>query len=345
MKAAIFNPYLDTLGGGERYTLTFAKVLSENLGYEVDIEWKDSDISKRIEERFGFKLGKDIKFVQDTKRGDGYDLCFWVSDGSIPNLRSRFNIIHFQVPFHGVNGDSLLNKMKLFRVNLIVCNSQFTKSVIDSEYHVNSDILYPPVGTKEFKPKRKENIILYVGRFSKLTQNKGQDILIEAFKKLSEDPLFKDWKLVLAGGTEIGTGDYLKHLKKMASGFNIEFVEKPKFPELVDLYGKSKIFWSAGGFGVDEKVNPEKTEHFGMTLVEAMASGLVPVVFNAGGHKEIISGGNFGLLWNNPEDLVEMTKDIVGNKKLFKMSKLSIAGAKLYDTSTFVKKITELIKK
>jgi len=45
MKAAIFNPYLDTLGGGERYTAAIAKVLADK-GFRVDIAWKKKSIKK-----------------------------------------------------------------------------------------------------------------------------------------------------------------------------------------------------------------------------------------------------------------------------------------------------------
>lgn len=196
MKAAIYNPYLDTLGGGERYTMTFAEALAK-AGYKVDVQWANSNIREKLESRFG-KDYSDINFVPDVKRGDSYDICFWVSDGSIPTLRARKNFIHFQVPFHHVGGNSLLNKMKFFRIDKIICNSQFTKKVIDSEYGIDSIVIYPPVPTSQIKSKRKENIILSVGRFSQLAQSKHQDVLIKAFRKLADEG-FTDWKLVLAG--------------------------------------------------------------------------------------------------------------------------------------------------
>ncbi|MCX6704821.1 MAG: hypothetical protein NT162_00575, partial [Candidatus Woesebacteria bacterium] len=168
MRAAIYNPYLDTLGGGERYTMTFAKVLAKN-GYQVDVEWKDIRIKKILENRFGFNLD-GINIVDCINKGDGYDLCFWVSDGSIPILHARNNILHFQVPFHDVGGKSLINKMKFFRINKIVCNSLFTKRIIDREYGVESLVIHPPVDTLSIKPKRKEKIILFVGRFSQILQ-------------------------------------------------------------------------------------------------------------------------------------------------------------------------------
>lgn len=342
MKAAICNPYLDTLGGGERYTLTFAKVLSDN-GWDVDLEWKDIGIKKSLEERFGMDLSK-INVIGDVKRGDGYDLCFWVSDGSIPALKARKNILHFQVPFQDVNGRSLLNKMKLFRVNKIVCNSKFTKKFIDQEYGVDSVVVYPPIDTESIKPKRKEDVILYVGRFSQLTQSKRQDVLINAFKQLF-DKGFNSWKLILAGGVEVGVDNYLTELKEMSEGYPIEIVASPDFKTLKDLYGKAKIFWSASGFEVDENNNPEKVEHFGINVVEAMAAGAVTIVYNAGGHKEIIEEEKNGFLWDNIEDLLSKTKKIISDKKLYKQLLLqSQIDYQIFSLEKFSKEILSLIQ-
>jgi glycosyltransferase involved in cell wall biosynthesis len=315
MKAAIYNPYLDTLGGGERYTLTFAKVLSDG-GWEVDLEWKNAEIKASLENRFGMDLTK-IKIINDVKRGDGYDLCFWVSDGSIPALKSRKNFIHFQVPFQNVNGRSLLNKMKLFRVNKVICNSNFTKKFIDQEYGVDSLVIYPPVDTISIKPKRKENIILFVGRFSGLLQSKHQDILIKNFKKLVDNGLI-DWKLVLAGGIEVGVDSYFEELKKLSKDYPIEIISSPDFKTLKDLYGKSRIFWSASGFEVDENKNPEKVEHFGINVVEAMSAGTVPIAYNAGGHREIIKEGVNGFLWGSTQNLLSKTKEAISDKRLWR---------------------------
>ncbi len=306
MKAAIFNPYLDTLGGGERYTMAVASTLAKN-GYQVDVQWNNNQIKKQLEERFAIDLA-GVTFVENIKNGDGYDVCFWVSDGSIPNLKARKNLLHFQVPFRNVNGKTLLNKMKLFRIRKIICNSEFTKKIIDNEYGVESIVLYPPVGVEKFKPKRKENLILYVGRFSALKQAKGQDVLIRAFKNFYKTN--KAYKLVLAGGVEIGVGNYLAELKALAKDYPVEFIESPSFKGLQNLYGISKFFWSAAGFGVDENKNPEKVEHFGITLVEAMAAGCIPLVCNAGGYKEIIQNNENGFLWNNTSELISQTKKL-----------------------------------
>jgi glycosyltransferase involved in cell wall biosynthesis len=343
-KAAIYNPYLDTLGGGEKYTLSFAKVLAEEYGYSVFVEWPSENIREKLINRFGFKLPANINFIKSINRGDGHDLCFWVSDGSIPTLRARKNIIHFQVPFHDVDGKSLLNKMKLFRVNKIICNSEFTKKTIDKEYGVNSKVLYPPIDVRLFKPKRKENQICYVGRFSNLVQNKGHEILIKSFKKLVTNKKFINWKLILAGGVEVGVADYVKKLKNLSMNYDIEIIESPDFDKIREIYGKSKFFWSATGFGVDEIKNPEKVEHFGITLIESMASGCVPIVHGSGGFKEIIDNSKNGFLWNNLNDLVNLTKQIID--KPLRLREMSIAAqqkSKSYSYEKFKSRIKDII--
>lgn len=341
MKAAIYNPYLDTLGGGERYTVLFAKVLTE-FGFDVDVEWKEVDIKKKLESRFGVKLAK-INIVTNVNRGDRYDLLFWVSDGSIPTLLSRKNLLHFQVPFHDLGGVNLLNKMKLFRINKIICNSFFTKRFIDREYGVQSEVIYPPVDVEQIKPKRKENIILSVGRFSKLLQSKKQDFLVSAFKNLVDSGM-GGWKLILAGGIEVGSDNFVDYLKKISSSYPIDILPSPDFDTLKSLYGKAKIFWSAAGYGEDEQKNPEKVEHFGLALLEAMTAGGVPLVFNAGGHKEIIKNMLNGYLWSSQSQLLGFTKDLIENKtKLKTTSKQSIVTAKNFSYLKFKQQCKELL--
>lgn len=341
MRAAIYNPYLDTLGGGERYTMAFANVLAD-IGYMVDVEWKTPRIKSKLEDRFGMDLGR-INFVPDIKRGDGYDVCFWLSDGSIPTLRARKNFLHFQHPFRGVNGKTLINKMKLFRINRILCNSRFTKKFIDEEYGVNSIVIYPPVPVEKIRPRKKENIILFVGRFSQLEQAKNQHVLVDAFRNFYNRGM-KDWKLILMGGSEVGVGGYIKKLKRMAEGYPIEIHESPPFRGLLEAYSKARIFWSAVGFGVDEYREPKKVEHFGITVVEAMAAGAVPIAFAAGGHKEIITEGENGFLWNKKGELLKKTIKVLGDKALYRnLSQNAIKSSLRYSFERFTSCVEKIL--
>lgn len=343
MRAAIYNPYWDTLGGGERYTASFVKVLIQR-GWQVDIQWGDEEIISQIKDRFGIDISDKTNVVSSVKQGDGYDLCFWVSDGSIPLMRSRLNIIHFQVPFKDVAGASLINRMKFIRIKHVVCNSEFTKRVIDQEYSVNSKVVYPPVATADFKPKRKQNIILAVGRFSQLLQSKRQDVLVDVFKKMCDQGL-KGWRLVLAGGVEVGAVEFVKQIRQASIGYPIDIIESPKFKELKILYGQAKIYWSASGYGVDEQSEPRKVEHFGITVVEAMAAGCVPVVANKGGHREIVDNGENGYLWGSKSELASVTKKIVEEpRESLSVSRFAIQKSTTYSYSVFRKEIVSLIQ-
>ena len=131
MKIGIFDPYLDTLGGGERYMMTIAECLSKH-GHQVDVVWRNEKLKERIEKQFNLNLS-EVKFCstgfqvfsqgknlfEKFKICRNYNLFIYLSDGSIPFLFSGKNIIHFQVPFHGVDGKSLLNKIKLRLINKI----------------------------------------------------------------------------------------------------------------------------------------------------------------------------------------------------------------------------------
>ncbi|MFC1649237.1 glycosyltransferase family 4 protein [Patescibacteria group bacterium] len=341
MKAAIYNPYWDSMGGGERYTLTFARVLV-GLGYLVEIEWDGKDIIKKLSDRFGINL-QNVRFVKSVNKGEGYDLCFWISDGSIPLMKARQNILHFQFPFRDVRGKSLMNKMKLHRINHVVSNSKFTKNIVDQEYGIDSIVIYPPVDTKMFKPQMKENIILYVGRFSQLAQSKNQHVLIDVFKKYYDEG-GKGWKLVLAGGSGVGTGDYVKKLQNSAKTYPIRILKNPNLKKLKEMYGKSKIFWSAVGFGSDERKNPEKFEHFGISLVEAMSAKCVPIVFAGGGYREIINRDSNGYFWEKKLELINQTKLLnKDDRKLRSIARISKVDSEKYSDQKFEKRVKEML--
>lgn len=321
MKAGIIDPYLDTLGGGEKYCLTVAELLLK-LGWQVDLFWTGKDLKSKIKERMGINIDR-VNFVNRINNlpkrllyQPQYDLLFYLSDGSIPFMFGKRNILHFQVPFKKVNGNPFLNKLKLGNIREVVCNSEFTKKFVDKEFRVESVVVYPPVEAKKFKKGKKENLIISVGRFSQLLQAKRQDILISSFKNLCKKGL-KDWRLLLVGGSEIGGSEFVKSLKEASRGYPIKVEENVSFRNLIGLYSKAKIFWAANGFGIDENKNPEKVEHFGISAVEAMSAGVVSLLIKKGGFKEIIEDGRSGFFWETTEELEEKT---------LKLTKIDLSG-------------------
>lgn len=337
-KALIFDPYWDSMGGGEKYMATIAKVLSDN-NLVVDIYWP-KNITSSLIDRFGIDLSK-CNFVNKYNTHE-YDLVFWNSDGSLPTSFAKKTFINMQYPHHEVSGHNIKNLIKS-KFYTFLANSYFTKSVIDQEYWVESLVLYPPIRTVDFKVGPKFKQILYVGRFSNLAQVKGHEILIQSFKKICKQT--PGWKLVLAGNTNIGsTDESFARLKSLADNFPIEFVINPDLTDLKKLYSRASIFWSASGYGIDEKLHPEKVEHFGMTVVEAMSAGCVPIIVRLGGHPEIVTNSEDGFLWDDPSMLEKLTLDLINDsKKMFYLSNLAQNKANKFDEDKFNVKLLELI--
>ncbi|OGD08720.1 hypothetical protein A2397_04135 [Candidatus Amesbacteria bacterium RIFOXYB1_FULL_44_23] len=341
-KALIINPYWDSLGGGERYTATLVRYLLDR-GWLVDIYWS-TNFSSQLKDRFGVDVGlanwlnKTYSPPQTIK----YDLLFWVSDGSLPVSFCKKTIIHLQFPFLNIAGRGFKNFLKS-RIYTFVVNSGFTKTFIDKEFSVSSQVVYPPIDTSLFMSAAKTNSIVYVGRFSNLTQHKGQEVLIKSFKNISRS--IPGWKLILAGGTSVGTNSAdLTKLKKQAKGYPIEFVTNPSFDQLRKLFSSSKIFWSASGFGVDQNSQPIKTEHFGITVVEAMAAGSVPVIVNAGGHPEIVEDKVSGFLWATTQELESTTLDLITQNQFAKYSQAAQVRSKIFDVTEFNNRLDRVIK-
>lgn len=351
-KALIFDPYTDTVGGGERYVLTFATVISK-LGYAVEIVADSRLDLNEAEKKFGLdlsniKIGPQVhdiytkgSFLKKLLLTPQYDLIFFVSDGSLPFLFGKKNLVHFQVPFTKVGGNYFINLIKGLFIHKLVFNSNFTAEVIKKQLpYCSSVVLYPPIDTDNFVSGKKENIILSVARFDSPSHAKRQDVLIAAFKKLYEKE--KNYQLILAGGL-MGEENYLSSLKQAAGKLPIKFVPNPNFGELKDLYAKAKIFWHAAGFGIDEKKEPEKVEHFGIVTVEAMSAGAVPVVIDRGGQREIITGEN-GYLCESIDEMVSSTVSLLNHpEKLKLVSQNAIRRSRDFNTEKFVKDINAIV--
>jgi len=356
-KGLIFDPYLDTLGGGEAYCSRIADYLVKT-GFNIEIAWKNRGILNKINSRFGLNLENRVKINEKAyyilKRKSNllkkylftknYQIIFFLSDGSIPFLFGEKNYLHFQSPFAGVNGDSFLNQLKLKNISKVICNSYFTKKYIDKEFKIESKVMYPPINSAHFnlKPIKKENIILSVGRFDEILNSKKQDVLINVFKKMVDHNL-KNWRLVLLGGL-MKESKRFNRLKRATVDYPIEIMTNVGWETLMNYYQKAKIYWHGAGFGEDLKLYPQRAEHFGISIVEAMAADCVPVVFNGGGAPEIIDDQTSGYLWKKLDGLEKITLQLIKDKKkIVEIAKKAKEKSKQFSQKVFEKKIKKIL--
>jgi glycosyltransferase involved in cell wall biosynthesis len=85
-------------------------------------------------------------------------------------------------------------------------------------------------------------------------------------------------------------------------------------------------------------------EDFGLVPVEAMASGLVPVVISQGGIPEIVDHGVNGFLWKTIDELVSKTQKLIDEPDTLKrMSEQSLINCQQFSKNNFEKKLISII--
>jgi glycosyltransferase involved in cell wall biosynthesis len=229
--------------------------------------------------------------------------------------------------------------------NAIWANSEYTKSWIKRYWDRESDVLYPPVDVDRFRPSTKRHQILTVGRFFSGSHNKKHLEMVAAFRQMVDQGL-EGWSFHLAGGSSPGKEhiDYLDRVRAESEGYPIEIHPDLSFTELARLYSESAIYWHAAGLGEDEEREPAKFEHFGITTVEAMAAGCVPVVIAKGGQPEIVQNGKDGFLWDTITDFKSSTRRLISNPDLMEsMASQATQRSQNYDMKNFISRLKTLL--
>jgi len=189
----------------------------------------------------------------------------------------------------------------------IVSISEFTRRWMRDRWGRESHVIYPPVAF-ETGGAQKEPLILSVGRFfdQRFGHSKKQIEMVRAFRALVARGL-PGWELHLVGGCQQQHAEYLARVRAEARGLPVHFHIDASGRELKELYGRASIYWHATGFGESERRHPERLEHFGISTVEAMGAGAVPIVVGMGGQGEIVQHEVNGYHFRSVEDLVART--------------------------------------
>jgi glycosyltransferase involved in cell wall biosynthesis len=177
----------------------------------------------------------------------------------------------------------------------ILTNSKFSQQAIEKIYgnnNVEATIIYPPVDVNKFKishTNNKRNItqvllekdlnsILVISRIS---PDKKIENAIEIGKSLKEKENIGRYKMTIVGGILPDNQNYLENLNNLINMYdlknNIKIKPNVTFDNLQKLVHQSNVY-----------IHPTPDEPFGMSIVEAMSAGLIPITPNRGGDAEFV---------------------------------------------------------
>ena len=185
----------------------------------------------------------------------------------------------------------------------VLTYSRYNEAHIHDRWGVGSTVLAPPVTQYAYRPERKTNLILSVGR---LSQAKGSNAMRPCWTRgpsLDSTCPGGSSSLRARRRTKIAT---VTHLRQRAAEVGASRIEADVTAQtLTDLYERASIYWHGAGFGRPAD-RPDLAEHFGMSTVEAMSAGTVPLVYRDGGQVEIVEGTD-GVLWTTAQELIDET--------------------------------------
>lgn len=170
---------------------------------------------------------------------------------------------------------------KLMKNTLVLTNSQYTRRAIFNAFNIDAKILYPPVDIDTFREEasraaHREDMTLVVSR---IAPDKEVENAIEVARIMRGRGIGK--VMVIAGNLHYYDHRYCQELYKMIANYDLsDYISLQiniSFRKLIQLMQLAKVYF-----------HPRIDEHFGISIVEAMASGLVPVVSDIGGHTEFV---------------------------------------------------------
>jgi len=353
MKIAIFHDYFGAIGGGERVVITMAKIL------DADIITTDTGAVKKIDSSVRvISLGKTIQYpglkqISATLKfyfcdfSKKYDLFIfsgnwahyaahrhhpniWYCHTPVRAFYDRYDaFIKNQQFFHRqlfriwVLIHRSLDQRSIRHINKILANSDNTKNRIERFYHRDSMVIYPPVDTTRYAFLEYNTFWLSVNR---IYPEKRIDLQLEAFRQMPEE------RLVIAGGYAPGdhSTQYFEKLQRQLPP-NASLMGEVSEQELVHLYATCKGLICTA---IDED--------FGLTPLEAMASGKPVIAVDEGGFRETITSETGMLVEASQDAIIAAIKKISQNPASFREA--CIERAKQFDLSIFNERITSAVK-
>jgi glycosyltransferase involved in cell wall biosynthesis len=344
-RAVLYSAYGLMLGGGEKYLLSLANVLDETWDVLLAFDGPYSQLRLgNIQEALGLPT-RSFALVDvggSPPRWPQADLFVVMANSLLPPVPAvgEVNVYHCQFPFPHPNDLALGTRQELSGWDEIVVNSEFTATHYRRKAQATGAdptvrVLAPPCAMLPFSTCGDALTVVNVGRFFASGHSKKQDAAIRAFAQLlSVEP---EARLSLIGGVAADEDSraYFQSVLELARELPVEMLPDATREELVQRVGSSSFLWHLAGLGVGHD-QPEKMEHFGISVVEAMSAGVVPIVSDRGGPADIVAKLDERLCVSSLAELVDATLRVWRDAARFAaLKERAHELAKEYSTSAF----------
>jgi GT2 family glycosyltransferase/glycosyltransferase involved in cell wall biosynthesis len=359
-RVAVFFPYELVPGGGEKFALGLAEEVADDAEIVLVFEHEKSILRViSILDDLGFShLKFKVMTLAEASSKTPFDIFILIGNELYPCRQpmGRKNYFICQFPFPAPM--EFLAKYEtegLFKnfESYIVYSSYVERHVraqLDNwrHYDVKIDVLPPTLDEVGLGDVTKDQQVIGVGRFFTGGHNKRHDVMIEAFKQLVDKNPDLPVNLCLAGAShkEAQHREHLIMLREKAADLPVKFHVDVSRGRLDDLYRRSKIYYHAAGWGVDPTETPERVEHFGITILEAMSAGCVPIVYSVGGPIEIVKHGVNGIAVGSIAEMADWTERLLRNwdsPSIVEMRANALATAKSYGKEAFRSRAREIV--
>jgi len=320
-KIALIHDYLVQDGGAEKVLRAFVELYPEAPIFTIVHDPKNTNPffnDKKINNSFLQKIPGGVRKYQwylflmpsaiESHRLNGYDIVISSASSFAKGVITDPNTKHIcycHTPTRYLWNDShnylkelkvnplikkilplTLNRLRLWdrlasdRVDYFVANSQTVAGRIKKYYNRDAEVIYPPVEFDKFFISQNEKKYFLAG--GRLVPYKRFDLVVKAFSRLGVPVKI------------FGIGPEFRHLKKIAKK-NVEFLGKVSDSQKAELYADCLAY-----------LNPQE-EDFGITTIEAMASGRPVIAYRGGGAQETVLEGVTGEFFDEQiwEDLAD----------------------------------------
>lgn len=298
MKIGIIHPYFDIIGGAEQTTFSLLSAL-KNTAHLVTLYTTTKNVKVPSEikiqhvDRNSFPIGWSLQRILEVKelfkKAKNEDLLFVTSGNLVLTDTEKRMIIYCHSTFeselrnsqrknsgifaiyHNYIKKQLKNQLKLLKKSKVqlITNSNFTQEKINELFGKESIVIFPPVKIKKrvVKNSRKTGVIT-IARFS---PEKNLNFNLDVMKNF-------DVSYKIFGNAKFSSQiEYYEHLLNSTRNKNqIKLFCNTNRDVIENALNSSKVYFQSS------------IETFGISVVEAIAAGCIPIVPNNSAHKETV---------------------------------------------------------